>query len=203
MEVWKDIEGYEGLYQVSSYGQVRSLDRIVNSQWGLKSSRKGRTLKWVVDKRGYAKVSLSKEGKIFPTYVHRIVAQAFIPNPFNYIVVNHIDENPLNNKVSNLEWCTTGYNLAYVLSVYKRGTWVQGFSEDGKLIADFPLIGQSEQFGFNRRGISKAIHNPSKDSWYRNLNWKILDKKEKEAKIQSHINNGTIPIPYFIGHENN
>ena len=105
MEEWRDIKGYEGRYQISSEGRVRSLDRIGKNGY----SYKGKILKPRPTKRGYIKANLS--GKIYA--VHRLVAQAFIPNPNNYPVVNHKDENPSNNCIENLEWCDVKYNINY------------------------------------------------------------------------------------------
>ena len=103
-EIWKDIEGYEGFYQVSNMGQVRSIKQNVGEKhfWGviLKKSLAG---------RGYEFVGLS--GKAH--YVHRLVAKAFLENPKNYPCINHKDENKLNNNVENLEWCTYQYNNRY------------------------------------------------------------------------------------------
>lgn len=96
-EVWKDIEGYEGLYQVSNLGRVK---RVTT----------GRILKSGKDKKGYLKVVLCKNNIKSAKTIHRLVAQAFIPNNENKPEVNHIDENKTNNMVSNLEWMTAKEN---------------------------------------------------------------------------------------------
>ena len=98
MEEWRDIEGYEGLYQVSSNGRVRSLDRYVKNK-GKLDFRKGKILTTSNRKNGYLSVSLSKDGVITTHSVHRLVATAFIPNPNNSPMINHRDENPSNNRV--------------------------------------------------------------------------------------------------------
>ena len=100
-EVWKDVEGYEGLYQVSNFGKVYSLPR---------AKAKGGVLKPQINK-GYERVILLKERKIETFSVHRLVATHFIENPNKYEVINHIDENKANNFVDNLEWCTQAENL--------------------------------------------------------------------------------------------
>ena len=103
MEIWKDIDGFDGDYQVSSYGRIKSLKKNVE-----------KILKTHTNKKtGYAYVGLCKDGKVFTNTVHRIVAEAFIPNPDNLPCVNHKDEDKLNNNVDNLEWCTYEYNLNY------------------------------------------------------------------------------------------
>ena len=114
-EIWKDIEEFEG-YQVSNHGRVRSLERIVTDISRSKLGRKiirNRHMKGNIIKPclcwGYHKVVMHYKNR----FVHRLVAKAFIPNPNNFPFVNHKDENPLNNHVSNLEWCTNKYNLAY------------------------------------------------------------------------------------------
>lgn len=113
-EIWKDIKHYEGLYQVSNLGNVKTLDKYVNS--GIKNNnkvkRKGKLLKQY-NKRGYLQVTLTHNNKRKYVGVHRLVAQAFIPNPNNLPQVNHKDEDPLNNHVENLEWCTAKYNCNY------------------------------------------------------------------------------------------
>lgn len=101
-EIWKDIEGYEGLYQVSNKGRVKSFH-----------SGEGKIMKPGTHPLGYKSVTLFKDKKGKVAKVHRLVAQAFIPNPENLPVINHKDENPSNNNVENLEWCTQKYNLNY------------------------------------------------------------------------------------------
>lgn len=111
---WKDVIGFEGLYQVSDDGRVRSLPRLKICGFnGKQSVQKGRILKPGHTNHGYAFVNLVKDGKSKPHYIHRLVAQAFIPNPLNLPYVNHKDENPKNNAVWNLEWCTPKYNANY------------------------------------------------------------------------------------------
>lgn len=105
-EIWKDIEGYEGLYQVSNLGRVQSVDRLDGSNHRLKGKIRSTSIR----PNGYEKVILSKNSKRKGHSVHRLVAQAFIPNPENKPQVNHIDENQTNNMASNLEWSTAKEN---------------------------------------------------------------------------------------------
>lgn len=117
-EIWKEIEGYEGIYQVSNTGYIR---RIADKDsWGRKRTPK--TLNPRVDKKGYLHVALSKNGIRREYKVHRIVAEAFIPNPKKFPQVNHKDENKINNAVNNLEWCNNKYNCNYGTKVerFKR-----------------------------------------------------------------------------------
>lgn len=109
-EIFIDIVGYEGLYQISNTGKVKSLPR------GNGNGYRERILKYDVDKREhttYHRATLSKDGKVRKYFVHQLVAQAFIPNPDNKPQVNHIDSNGLNNHVDNLEWCTTAENMVH------------------------------------------------------------------------------------------
>lgn len=106
MEIWKDIKGYEGLYQVSTYGMVRSLGK--GKTW-----KKPKIMKSRDNGHGYYMVNLSKEGVYKHHYIHRLVAEAFIPNWFNDQEVNHRDEDKSNNNVDNLEWCDHKYNMQY------------------------------------------------------------------------------------------
>ena len=110
-EIWKDIKGYEGLYQVSNLGRVKSLDRIVHCKNGTIKFCKGMILHTF--KNNYLFVRLSKDSTYKTKYIHKLVAQAFIPNPDDLPEINHKDENKLNNDINNLEWCTIAYNNAY------------------------------------------------------------------------------------------
>lgn len=104
MEIWKDVQGYEGLYQVSNLGNVKSTKR---------QGTCGGSLKQRADKDGYMCVVLAKHNKMKNYFVHRLVATAFIDNVNLFPYVNHKDENKANNVVSNLEWCTALYNNTY------------------------------------------------------------------------------------------
>ena len=131
-EIWRPVVGYEGLYEVSSYGRVRSLDRYINNN----SFRKGKILKFSTNRRGYLKAHLSLNNKVKTYLVHRIVAISFIPNPDNLPEVNHKDEDKTNNSVDNLEWCNRSYNINYGTrmdkvrnTAIKNGYWT-GLSEE-------------------------------------------------------------------------
>ena len=117
---WRDISGYEGLYQVSNTGEVRSLDRITTGNRRRKI--KGKPIKQSKTTTGYWKVELCKDGKARSKKVHRLVAGAFIDNPENKPNINHKDNNPLNNNVDNLEWCTQAENVvhAYMIGATKQ-----------------------------------------------------------------------------------
>lgn len=107
-EIWKNVVGFEGEYIVSNYGNVISLPRVSEHSKNIKYNMDGKQLKYVF-RSGYPSVYLYD--KYY--FVHRLVAQAFIPNPRNFPEVNHKDENPANCHVDNLEWCTHCYNINY------------------------------------------------------------------------------------------
>lgn len=110
-EVWKDIEGYEGKYQVSNLGNVKSLN--------YRGHGYAKVLTPKVNNSGRLWVELSDNWKRRQFLIHRLVGNAFIPNPHNLPEINHIDENPKNNAVENLEWCTRMYNVHYFLDRHR------------------------------------------------------------------------------------
>jgi len=116
IEEWKDIKGYEGLYQISNYGNVRSLDKYVNHSRKGKRLIKGKIMSATDNGNGYKIVGLKKDGKRRNHYIHRLVADAFIPNPDKKNCVNHIDYNRSNNNANNLEWCTTKENIHHSIN---------------------------------------------------------------------------------------
>ena len=114
MENWKDIKGYEGFYQVSDCGNVRSLERdVYNPRGTVIRHMEEKILAPNLNRCGYQYVSFSLNGKIKSITVHRLVAEAFIPNPENKPQVNHLDEVKTNNVVENLEWCSAQENVNY------------------------------------------------------------------------------------------
>ena len=114
MELWKDVPGYEGLYQISNFGNVKSLERIDNSN----HFHEEKILKQKIFRNGYWYVNLSKDGKHHNYHVHRIVAKLFVKNSLNKPQVNHIDGDKTNNNVNNLEWVTMSENIRHG---YKTG----------------------------------------------------------------------------------
>lgn len=160
-EVWKDIRGYEGYYQVSNLGNVRSLDRVCDCSNGVKIRHSGRILANAKNRNGYLSVTLYVDKKHKTMRVHRLVAEAFVPNPNNYDEVNHIDENKENNRSSNLEWCTRSYNCSYGSGLSKR---VKKCSKpciqykDGVEIARYPSISEaSRKTGITFQSIQACV----------------------------------------------
>lgn len=139
-EIWKDIDGYEGLYQVSNYGRVKSLNYRNKGIEGIL------TPKCNCDGRLW--VDLWGRGKPKHMLIHRLVGMAFIPNPYNYPQINHMDENPKNNRVDNLEWCTGSYNIRYSLERHPRErVWDQSRNTCRKNVKRTKQIVQFDLFG--------------------------------------------------------
>lgn len=150
MEIWKDIAGYEGLYQVSNWGRVKSL-------WFSKE----KILKGGRNNKGYLSVLLCKDGKIKRHLIHRLVAEAFIPNPLNLSEVNHKSEDKLDNRVENLEWCDHKYNNNYGTRndriSEKLSKTVLQFSKTGEFIKEWEsMIEIQRQLGYSQGNISNC-----------------------------------------------
>lgn len=154
-EIWLPIAGYEGIYEVSDLGRVRSL-------------KFGKSKILIPGKTGcgYLFVILCKDSKGKCMTVHRLVASAFIPNPLNLPQVNHIDENKLNNNVTNLEWCTASYNNNYGTRIRRLAEAIakalskpvqQLDKATGELLATFPSTVEAERItGIARSSICKC-----------------------------------------------
>lgn len=157
-EVWKDIPGYEGLYQVSNLGRVKSMGNDKSKKEKLLNSEK--TI-W-----GYLRVCLYKNNVSRHYSIHKLVASTFIHNPENLPCINHKDCNRTNNNVSNLEWCTQKYNVNYgdclnkrINTKNKNKTYgaqkpVVQISLDNKPIKIFSSISETDFYGFNHGAVS-------------------------------------------------
>ena len=171
-EIWKPIEGYEGLYEVSNLGRIRSLDRLDVYKGKYKRYFKGKMLNPTFYRGGYLQVQLSKNGKVKVCKLHRLVAQTFLPNPDNLPVVNHKDEDKTNNCVDNLEWCTQQYNINYGTRNERHKQKMIGrtgkknhsskpinqYTKEGKFVKYWESAGSVERvFGYRHENICKNL----------------------------------------------
>lgn len=161
MEQWKDIIGFEGKYQVSDLGRVKSLN--------YHREGKGRVLVGNKLKSGYLRVCLWKDGKMKNYLVHRLVTEAFLPNPDNLPQVNHKDECKTNNAVSNLEWCDVAYNNSYGTKTERiakaltnhptKSRSVFQYTLDGSLVRLYPSAHEAERMtGYPHSNISACCN---------------------------------------------
>ena len=162
-EIWCPIKGYEGLYEVSYQGRVKSL------KFG-----KERILKPLRHTSGYLQVNLCKNGEVKHCLVHRLVAQTFIPNPDNLPEVNHKDENKTNNKVSNLEFCDAKYNINYGTRNDRCSKPVLQFTKDGEFVKEWKSSTDVERnLGFAQQHISSCCTGKRKSA--NGFVWKYKD----------------------------
>lgn len=131
MEIWKDIPEYEGLYQISNLGNVKSLYRITNNNHIIHE----KILKPQENYNGYLIVNLYKNNKMESKLIHRLVGKTFIDNPNNYNYINHIDKNKNNNNANNLEWCTQSYNV-----IYSKGRRINQYDKNDNFIKTWNSI---------------------------------------------------------------
>lgn len=166
MELWKSISGFDGYYEVSNTGRVRSVDRVVYDKNGKHRTLKGKEMKLThtkgKDGNGYMVVNLRKFGTSEVSFVHILVATAFIPNPYGYPMVNHIDGDKTNNDISNLEWTTYGYNNLHALHNHlrkPRGTPVMQMTEDGDIIEVYASASEAERItGISAKAILQCVN---------------------------------------------
>ena len=189
-EHWKSIKGYEGLYEVSDLGNVRSLPHSVSvERRGVEFSVpfRGKVLKPVYRQHGYLGVMLYGKGghktRGFKTFaVHRLVAEAFIPNPDNLPEVNHLDEDKQNNRADNLEWSTHIDNTRYGTAIQRRSAKlvngvksrrVSQFTMDGTFVREYPSLAEAMRNGYASGNIVKCIQGKYRHAY--GYLWKYAD----------------------------
>lgn len=156
-EIWKDIKGYERLYEISNKGNVKSLNKKIQRSNDRIQTFKERKLKPGLSKNGYLTVQLFKNKKGKTKYIHKLVAEAFIPNLDNYPIINHKDENKQNNYVDNLEWCTYSYNNSYNDKMKNLRKKVLQYNKNNKFIKKWDgLINIQKELGINRNNITSV-----------------------------------------------
>ena len=176
------VQGYENYYMVDKNGNVFGIKR-------------GKIMTPVESNNGYLQVHLTKDGKAKSCKIHRLVAQAFIPNPYNLPQVNHKDENKKNNNVENLEWCTQSYNMSYkdgqkrraksrnYEDISKKRSDVQSkevtqYDYDGRIIAIWKNAYMAENHGYNRTMINQCCLGNKKS--HKGFLWKYSNNIEKQ-----------------------
>ena len=157
-EYWKPVVGYEGLYEVSNWGRVKSLN--------YNHTGKGKILKQHQCMDGYKSVMLYKDGKRKIILVHRLVAQAFIPNPNDYKEVNHKDEDKTNNSVDNLEWCDRLYNVRYGTGIERRSKTqskpVLQYDLEGNFIKEWKSVTECGINGYDQGHVAACCRGERK-----------------------------------------
>lgn len=141
-ETWRDIPEYNGRYQASNSGRVRSTDKVVLKSNGTSELYKGKILKPFASTGGYLYVTIAKEqNKFYPVRLHRIIAKTFIPNPYGFSQINHINEDKTDNRVENLEWCTGKYNMNYGHRIDKFSSSMRNNPSLSKEVNQYDLDG--------------------------------------------------------------
>lgn len=192
-EIWKDIEGYEGLYQVSNKGRVKRLASYISNGKG-EYFKEEHVLSLGKNKQGYCQVGLSKNNKIKSFRVHRLVAKAFIHNPQNKKEVNHINELKDDNRVENLEWCTSSENSRHGTrneritktkrkngAFYERSV-IQVDAKTGEYIRKWKSISDAEKAGFDSGHISACCK--KKLRTHKGYKWFYADSDFGWKKVQ-------------------
>lgn len=171
-EIWKEIDGFDGDYMVSNLGRVKSVRRNIILRQSIRN--------------GYERVTLCANNSQKDYYIHRLVAHAFIPNPNNYPIVNHKDENRTNNRVDNLEWCTRKYNASYgtrnIRTAIKQSKKVYQYDMEGNLLEIFPsCISVQRKLGYKQGTISSCCLGKIKS--YKGFIFKYEKNVVKHKKI--------------------
>ena len=185
MEIWKTIQDYEGLYQVSNTGKVRDLKNHIKSVYK--------------NNKGYVCLSLYYNGKTYHPTVHRLVAKAFIPNPNNYEQVNHKDCNKENNSAENLEWCNQRYNYDKGMKTFQYSKNEEHYFAKLKN-SDIPIIYELYKLGFTRATVAKifSINPSSLEAIEKGISYRELGYNFKAIKLTKYKDLPNIKLPSYI-----
>lgn len=181
VEIWRDIKGFEGYYQVSNMGNIKTVKRIVS--FGKNKRIVVEELKTLVDdKDGYKDIILYKNGEHRHVKVHRVVAETFIPNPKGYKEINHKNENKADNRVENLEWCSRKYNNDYGNRTKStretQSVRINQYSLDGVFIKSWLGARIIERvLGFSNANIIKCCKGKAHTAY--GFIWKYADEDKK------------------------
>lgn len=182
-EIWKSIPGYKGLYEVSNMGRVKALERIAARGSKGERHRKEQILK-LQCRNLYLKATLCKNGEYKQFQVHRLVAEAFIPNPDGKPVVNHIDGDRCNNQASNLEWVTYRENTQHAI---RTGLWVpeEAHTHPVQCVETGEIFSSTAEAGRSVGVTWSAIGRACKDRWCpcQQKHWKYADGGGKTVKV--------------------
>lgn len=186
-EIFKPIFGFEGAYEISTYGRIKSLERNVLKKNGtLHYTISEFIMKAHITWGGYSRISLFKNSKYFKYPIHRLVAIHFIPNPIGYDQINHIDGNKQNNHIENLEWCNASQNhnhryktLGHIAP--RTGVINDAFSSkpvvqlnlNNELVNIYPSIGEAVRSGYNRGHVSECCNGKRKT--HKNSKWQYYE----------------------------
>ena len=184
-ELWKPIEGFDDRYMVSNLGRVKTKE-FTYTLYGKLQVRPAHILRTIIRKDGYCKVSLGGYGKQKTLNLHRLVAISFVPNPNNYPIINHKDENPTNNCSDNLEWCTYKYNNNYGSFKEKHSIAFKNYPKfskpivqmtlEGEDIQEFPSIAEAaRQLGGNYVNIADYLREPNKRNHAYGYKWRFKE----------------------------
>lgn len=178
MEQWKDIEGFEGYYQVSNLGRIMSLDREVDGKSGGVRIIKGKVLKPDVNRGGYLQINLSKGNKQKKFSVHRLVYTAFCGEIPEGMQINHLDEDKTNNRLENLNLMTSKENVNFGTRTERaaksKSKPVIALDEDGNVVLEFPSIVEGQRNGYDSGSLCNCCRGKLKT--HRGLRWRYKEE---------------------------